>query len=115
MSVIVFDVELTGVCDNDLIDNVIVHHESFEKVSFPIAHILNVAADEIGWPKPWIELRSQETGEALVLIQYEKDSRGYWKAISAIGDVPEQNSRVDLYLLDHRPNRSIDAFLECDV
>jgi hypothetical protein len=111
MSVIVFDVDLTGTYEGDVLDTVIVHHESFEQASFPITHMLNVAADELGWPKPWIELRSQENGEALALIQYEKDSDGYWVKQSVIGKIPEQHCRVDLYLLDHRPNRSIDAFL----
>lgn len=112
MSVIIFDVDLTGTYESDVLHTVIVHHDSFEQVSFPITHILNVAADEIGWPRPWIELRSQENGEALALIQYEKDSAGYWVKQSVIGKIPEQHIRVDLYLLDHRPNRSIDAFLE---
>jgi hypothetical protein len=112
MSVIVFDVELTGTYNDDAMNSVIVHHESFEQASFPITHILNVASDELGWHTPWMELRCQKTGNALALMHYEKDSGGHWQKVSVTGTIPELHSRVDLYLLDHQPNRSIDAFLE---
>lgn len=111
MAVIVFDVELTGNDGDDVWSTVIVHHDSFQQLCFPIMHILNVAFDELGWSKPWIELRNQETGEPMVLIQYEKDSKGLWIKQSVTGEIPERLCRVDLYLLDHRPNRSLDAFL----
>lgn len=114
MSVVVFDIELAGPLDNAL-NMVIVHHDSFEQVSFPLHHILNVAADELGWPKPWVELRSQENGDVLTMLRYEKDESGYWNATETYGTIPEIKSRVDLYLLDHKPNRSIDAMLEIDV
>jgi hypothetical protein len=113
MSVVVFDVELAGDNKNDVMYTVIVHHESFEKIPFPISHILNVAADEFGWQRPWIELRSQTTGEAFVLIQYEK-IQNQWVKASVSGTIPEINTRVDLYLLDHCPNRAIDALFDID-
>lgn len=116
MSVIVFDVELAGQDeDGHALEAVIVHHDSFENTAFPLTHILNVAADELGWPRPWIELRCQNTGDVLALIQYEKNSQGRWCNLGLDGKIPEKNSRVDLYLLDHKPNRSLDAFLEVDV
>lgn len=111
MSVIVFDVELAG-DEHDVMQKIIVHHNSFEQTPFPIAHVLNVASDEFGWDNPWIELRSQLNGEVLVLMQYVKDNESRWCKSNISGAMPHSSSRVDLYLLDHRPNSIIDSWFD---
>jgi len=112
MGTVVFDIELAGAENEGPMHRVVVHHEMFGENSFPLTHILNVAADELGWPKPWLELRSQQSSDVLATLQYEKQENSIWEQTCCYGQIPESGTRVDLYVLDHKPNSTIDMLLD---